>query len=171
MLYNIKEIKGGKLMTTEQMAKCQDEMQGKIIIATWDTPCKPFVFVGLSVNENKVKAMRSHDEYASYIPDFDFEVKDGKGKKTLLDGHNGTEYFVFDDLESARKAIKLLNELDKTDWLQRDLEHQIETLGKVKVDECIHSSITKSLFFAKTHLECAMTACKERKESLLNKLK
>lgn len=170
MLFDIKEIKGGKLMTLEQMAKCQDEMKGKIIVATWDAPCKPFVFVGISVNQSKIKQLRKHDEYAGYMPDFDFEVKDGEGKQTFLDGHNGTEYFVFDNLESARKAVKTLNELDKTDWLQRDLEHQLETLSKVRIDECIHESIRKGVFFAKTHLMGAIAACKERKETLTKKL-
>ena len=171
MLYDIKEIKGGKLMTTEQMAKCQDEMQGKLIVAAWYTPCKPFLFVGLSVNQSKIEQLRKHDEYAGYMPDFDFEVKDGEGKQTFLDGHKGTEYFVFDNLESARKAVKTINELDKIDWLQRDIEHQFETLVKVRIDECIPIEISENIRKAKYYLNEALIACcKERKETLTKKL-
>ena len=171
MLYDIKEIKGGKIMTTEQMAKCQDDMQGKIIVAVWSTPCKPYLFVRLSVNEDKIKQMRKHDEYAGYMQDYDFEVKDGEGDKALLDGHNGTEYVVFEDLESARKAVKILNEIDKTDWVRRDLNTQIEVFNKIRITNEVCASVRNAVSKAKEGLTNALIACEKRNVELLEKLK
>lgn len=152
-LENIK-IKSAKVMTPEQMFKNQAAMAGKFLVAGWDFPYEVFQFGKLEVNETKIEAENSYDEYAGYMPDFNFEVTKLNGKVEYLDGHKGTKYFVFDDVKAAKYAVRDLNTLENVEHIKDALEYRIE---EIKKDcDCNKSPIPQS---CRKSLENFMQAC------------
>lgn len=128
---NLVNIKSAKLMTVEEMNKNQSSMTGKYLVAPWHFPYEVYQFNSLTPNKDKATQLARGDEYADYMPDFNFEVTKLNGKVKYLDGHNGTKYFVFDDVKTAKQAVRDLNTLEQVDRLENVINHHV---GEIKKD-------------------------------------
>ena len=151
---NLVNIKSAKLMTVEEMNKSQSSMAGKYLVAPWHFPYEVYQFDSLTPNKDKARQVARGDEYAGYMPDFEFKVKRLNNTTSYLDGHNGTKYFVFDDVKTAKQAVRDLNTLENVEHLKDGLEYRIE---EIKKDcNCNKSQIPQS---CRKSLENFMQAC------------
>ena len=165
------KIKGAKIMTPEEMFGSQKEMQSKLIVAGWHYPYTIYVFIKISVNSDKIEQIARHDDYAGYMDDYNLQVKSGDGISSLLDGHSGTKYYVFDDLTAARKAVKLLNKLYETNDLGRSINSHLTSLSEnLRIGKNIAEDYSPAIDLLKSQFKFTLNEIWKKHNELLDLL-
>lgn len=165
------EIKGAVIMTPKQMAADQSAMKDKFLVVGWHYPYAVYIFDSISVNTDKLVQMRKHAEYAGYMDDYHLKAKDGTGHVGGLDGHNGTKYDVFEKLEDARRAVKLLSELHDTEEFENTLEYYLEELTNARIGKNLSQDILNLYESNKSQIQFTITKVKKKRKELISLLK
>ena len=84
----------------------------------------------IAPNPRKAEAISAHDEYADYVPDFDFEVTNANsGGTCFLDGHAGSKYYM----SSNKDELNQFNLKRLEDECIEDVNREIQ---RIKVPKC-----------------------------------
>jgi hypothetical protein len=85
----------------------------------------------IAPNPRKAEAIRTHDEYEDYVPDFNFEVVNPNDKKDIAswDGHAGYYWYVSTDINE----LKALNDKRLEDYYIKEVGRSMERIAVPRI--------------------------------------
>ena len=85
----------------------------------------------IAPNPRKAEAIRAHDEYEDYVPDFNFEVVNPNDKEdnAYWDGHAGYDWYVSTDINE----LKALNDKRLEDYYIKEVGRSMERIAVPRI--------------------------------------